>query len=392
MERFFWQPPNSFRKSRTKTMLSMTSSKFAGHSRHLLVAALSLVVTTIGLGQEQTQRAAIGGQPKSRFTGPVAGWPSEVRAVEYLSAADNTLQPALFYAPKENTSARPLLVALHSWSGDYTQANPAYGLWCIAKQWVMVHPNFRGINQSPSACGSELAVQDILSAVEYAKSVCKVDEDRIYLMGGSGGGYASLLMAGRAPKVWAGVSAWCPIYDLKIWHAETQERKLKYAEMLEKVCGGKPGFSPQVDEQYRVRSAAAWLRFAKQVNLSINTGITDGHNGSVPVSHTLNAFNDVVSKPNERISADTIANMVKQPSMPPALLQKIDDPLLQRNPALFRRVSGTAQVTIFQGGHDIIYEAGLSWLEHQQRGKPPVWNVPAASQVDLTKLDTAVGK
>ena len=372
--------------------LPMTSSDIFSLTRQLLVAALALVVTSAAFGQSQSEVASSNEQRRSKSAGPVAGWPNEVRAIEYLSAADNTLQPALFYAPQGSDSARPLLVALHSWSGDYTQANPAYGLWCIAKQWVMIHPNFRGINQSPSACGSELAVQDILSAVEHAKSVCKIDENRIYLMGGSGGGYASLLMAGRAPAVWAGVSAWCPIYDLKVWHAETQERKLKYAEMLEKVCGGKPGSSPQVDQQYHVRSAAAWLRNAKHVNLSINTGITDGHNGSVPVSHTLNAFNDVVAHPAERISGQTIAEMVKQPSMPPALLQKIEDPLFRRKPALFRRVSGTAQVTIFQGGHDIIYEAGLGWLEHQQRGKPPVWNVPAAPTVDLTKLDTAVGK
>ena len=223
---------------------------------------------------------------------PVSGWPPEVRAIKYLSAADNSMQPSLFYDPGGNES-KPLLIALHSWSGDYTQANPAFGIWCIAKGWVLMHPDFRGVNQRPEACGSELAVRDIVSAVEYAKKICKIDENRIYLIGASGGGYGSLLMAGRAPEIWAGVSAWCPIYDLKAWHAETSERKLRYTDMLEKVCGGAPGTSAAVDEQYRIRSAAAWLSRAKNVNLSINTGITDGHNGSVPVSQTLHAFNEV---------------------------------------------------------------------------------------------------
>jgi len=321
---------------------------------------------------------------------PVLGWPPEVRAIKYLSAADNTMQPSLFYDPGGNES-KPLLIALHSWSGDYTQANPAYGIWCISKGWVLMHPDFRGVNQRPEACGSELAVQDIVSAVEYAKKTCKIDENRVYLIGASGGGYGSLLMAGRAPEIWAGVSAWCPIYDFKAWHAETSERKLRYADMLEKVCGGAPGTSPAVDEQYRIRSAAAWLKRARNVNLSINTGITDGHNGSVPVSQTLHAFNEVVTRV-DHVSEATISEMAKAPEMPDSLLQKIDDVLYRRKPALFRRVSGSSQVTIFQGGHEIIYEAGLGWLEQQRKGKPPVWDIREVPTVDLTKLDTKSGK
>ncbi len=303
----------------------------------------------------------------------VIGWPAQVRAIQYFSSADNSLQPSLFYDPGGD-EPKPLLIALHSWSGDYTQANPAYGDWCIAKGWVLMHPNFRGVNQRPEACGSELVVQDILSAVEYAKKNCKIDENRIYLIGTSGGGYNSLLMAGRAPEIWAGVSAWCPIYDLKAWHAETEQRKLQYTSMLEKVCGGPPGASVAVDEQYRIRSASAWLANAKNVNLSINTGITDGHNGSVPVSQTLNAFNGVAAAADQIPSA-VISEMIRSPEIPTTLRQEVNDELFQSKPAIFRRVSGKTQVTIFQGGHDIIFEAGLGWLEQQSKNKPPMWQV-----------------
>lgn len=49
-----------------------------------------------------------------------------------------------------------------------------------------------------------------------------------------------------------------------------------------------------IDQQYRHRSASQWLHNARgRVQLSINTGITDGHDGSVPVGHTLRAFNAV---------------------------------------------------------------------------------------------------
>ncbi len=213
---------------------------------------------------------SIGGMAQERAgtsteqDGKTAGWPAPVRAIEYRSEADQSLQPALFYDPGGN-HPKPLLVALHSWSGDYRQANPAYGIWCIAKGWVLIHPNFRGVNDHPEACGSELVVKDILSAVDFAKKKSSIDEQRIYLIGASGGGYCSLLMAGRSPEVWAGVSAWCPILDLKAWHGETALRKLRYASMLEKVCGGKPGETPAIDEQYRLRSASTWLSNAKGV-------------------------------------------------------------------------------------------------------------------------------
>jgi pimeloyl-ACP methyl ester carboxylesterase len=256
---------------------------------------------------------------------------------------------------------------------------------------VLIHPDFRGVNQRPEACGSELVVQDILSAVEFAQKKAVVDIRRIYLVGASGGGYASLLMAGRAPDIWAGVSAWCPIYDLRTWHAETSQRQLKYCDMLETVCGGAPGESPEVDEQYRVRSAATWLPHAHNVTLSINTGITDGHNGSVPVSHTLNAFN-ALAIAHDRIAESAIQSMVQNPNMPVELLQRIDDPLYHSKPALFRRVSGSTQVTIFEGGHEIIYEAALGWLEQQVKGNDPVWLVKQVPEVDMRELDSQSGK
>ncbi len=42
----------------------------------------------------------------------------QIEDIEYLSSADNTLQHALFFDP-EPREAVPLIVALHTWSGDY---------------------------------------------------------------------------------------------------------------------------------------------------------------------------------------------------------------------------------------------------------------------------------
>jgi hypothetical protein len=199
-------------------------------------------------------------------------------------------------------------------------------------------------------------------------------------------------MAGRAPDLWAGVSAWCPVYDLKNWHAEATAKKLRYAAMVERSCGGAPGASAEVDEQYRVRSASAWLEKARGItNITISTGIRDGHQGSVPISHTLLAFNAVAS-PADQISPNVISRMSAKPKMPDDLMQTIDDPLQRRKPVLFRKTSGNARVTIFQGGHEIIYEAALAWLEQQRKGQPPVWDIRELPNVDLSKVDEKASK
>jgi len=301
----------------------------------------------------------------------VPGWPVGVRQIHYPSDADGTLQPALIYTPQTETAV-PLLVALHTWSSDYRQSKPFYAEWCQCKGWNMIHPDFRGPNNRPEACGSDLAVQDVLSAVAYARKTLSVDPDRIYLVGVSGGGHMALLMAGRASHLWAGVSAWCGISDLAAWHQETKAAGHCYWQMLEAVCGGAPSSSPEVDAQYRHRSPTSWLPQAKAVPLDIHAGITDGHTGSVPVSQSLYAFNSV-AEVSQHITDAEITALNAHPEMPLELRQEICEPLYGTNSALWRRHSGQARVTLFQGGHQILPEVALTWLNAQRKGVEAVW-------------------
>jgi pimeloyl-ACP methyl ester carboxylesterase len=320
--------------------------------------------------------------------GAVPGWQSDVGETRYRSSADGTLQPTLYYWPKAETAV-PLLVALHTWSNDYLQPEPAYAEWCIRKGWAMIHPNFRGKNDRPEACGSELAVADILSAVEWAKGSTQIDADRVYLVGVSGGGYASLLMAGRAPQVWAGVSAWAGIYDLADWQRERGADR--YAKGIESACGGAPGTSGAVDEQYRRRSASGWLARAGGVPVDIQTGIHDGHRGSVPVSHSLKAFN-VLAGTREEVDDGLMREMTVSAVVPERVRFSGVDRLYPRHPVLFRRVSGNVRVTLFEGGHEIVHAAGLAWLERQRRGRPAEWDLGGAEPVSLESGKTDSGK
>jgi pimeloyl-ACP methyl ester carboxylesterase len=297
-------------------------------------------------------------------------------AVDVTSTKDGSPQKVVYTQPDSAAKdlpgpAVPLLVFLHTWSGSIEQAPALSGL---AKQrgWVMIAPAFRGPNNRPEACASDLASQDILDAVEYAKAHARIDTNRIYLVGGSGGGHMSLVMAARTPDLWAGVSAWVPISDLTAWHAESSARKNNYAKMIEQCCGGKPG--PATEAQYRHRSPLFHLTAAKGVPLDINTGIHDGHTGSVPVSHSLLAFN-VLAAPDKQVSAADIDFMVREQKIPTALAAETQNDPERQKATLFRRASGNARVTVFEGGHDSEPSAALEWLSRQRKGQPADWSL-----------------
>jgi len=300
-------------------------------------------------------------------------------SVEVRSSKDGAPQRVIWWRPE--TAAKtasgapvPLLVFLHSWSGGFEQGPP----WIAqAKKmgWALAAPDFRGPNRRPEACASDLAVQDVLDAVEYARREARIDDSRIYLVGGSGGGHMALMMAARAPHVWAGVSSWCPITDLAAWHAESSARKNNYARMLEQSCGGPPG--PSTEAEYRRRSPLFHLAAARGLPVDISTGIHDGHTGSVPVSHTLRAFNALAAD-SAHIDDGLITAMVSGRSVPQALSAERQDDPERAKQVLFRRVSGNARVTIFEGGHDSESTSAVLWLSRQRRGAPADWSVGKA--------------
>ena len=325
---------------------------------------------------------------------PVAGYPPEIREIRYPVAADASQQPALFWAPDATKGKAPLLVALHTWSGDYKQAGgeALYARWCLDNGWIFIHPNFRGPNRRPEALGSDLMVADIRAAVEFAKGQAAVDESRIYAVGVSGGGHAALLLAGRLPEIWAGVSAWCGIADVGLWHAETTAADRKnYAGHIEGALGGAPDSSPERAADARHRSPLSWLKHAAAVPLDINHGIDDGRSGSVPFSQSLKAWNAVVPE-SARLKDSDISAYYETRTPPTDIGKPAEDALYGKRTPLFRLAHGNARVTIFQGGHEIIHEAALNWLAAQRKGQAANWKPEKTATLRATESDTQSGK
>lgn len=244
------------------------------------------------------------------------------------SSADGHLQPLLVGIPERlDKAATPLLVGIHTWSADYRQMVQHFAPLCAHHGWLMVLPHFRGPNLDSSPCcteaaGSLLAQQDVLDAVRYMQGSYKIDNSRLYMIGGSGGGHMSLMMAGKHPDLWAGVSAWCPVTDLREWY----EQGNAYAQHVAACCGGAPGTSAEVDFEYLRRSPRTFLTNAANTNLQIAHGDKDP---TIDVSQTWRTYQ------------------------------------------VLRPIRHRAEFTSWSGGHDLVEEQGFEWLAAQVKPAPP---------------------
>jgi pimeloyl-ACP methyl ester carboxylesterase len=287
------------------------------------------------------------------------------------STLDGTMQPSRLWVPEEEAGeALPLLVSLHSWSGDYTQDRSEWQTEAVARGWIYLQPNFRGVNDHPQACGSPLARQDVLDAMDWVIERHNVDTSRVYLAGASGGGHMSLLMAARHSKRFSAVSAWVGISDLADWYRfhSPDGTPQRYAQMIAASCGGPPGTSEEVDRQYHERSSIHFLQAAVGLPLDIVTGVKDGKSGSVPIHHSLRAFN-VVAKAGGHVTipeAEMDLLWEQGRLSEPQENDETPDATYGRD-ILLRREAGAARVTIFDGGHEALPLAACAWLSRQQR-------------------------
>lgn len=301
-------------------------------------------------------------------------WQAELPDIEDVripSSADDHEQPAL-WLPPTGDGPQPLLVTYHTWSTGYLQhVNIPFGLWAREMGWAMIQPNFRGVNDNPEATGSDLAVQDVIDAIDYAVEQADVDEDRVYGIGFSGGGMMSLLMAGRHPERFAGAAAWTPNYDLVDWYEHhVAQGDDQYPGQIAASCGGDPTDDEAAREECLHRSPADHLDGAREAGLPIFIahGLDDGN---VPPDQGARAFNQLADE-EDRLDAAAIEAIAAN-ELPEDLQGEMtaEHFFTENEPEVyFARESAGSTLVLFDGGHDMVYHPALEWMVRGAAARP----------------------
>lgn len=201
------------------------------------------------------------------------------------SKKDGTEQPSYFFT-SDVDGKRPLMVGLHTWSctrDNYPKLLP------IAQKlgFHLLMPEFRGPNLTTNpkrheACGSELAMSDIVEAIDYALEHFDIDEKNVFLVGGSGGGHMALMMAGYAPERFRAIASIVPISNLMDW----KDQAPGYGQHVIACTGGD-------EEEMKKRSPISYIDKIATANLKIFHGKWDK---VVPVSQSIIFYNELIRR------------------------------------------------------------------------------------------------
>jgi predicted peptidase len=198
----------------------------------------------------------------------------------------------------------------------------------------------------------------------------KVDKKKIYIVGNSGGGYATMSMYMKSRHNIASFSAWSSISDLSTWYVESVERKNRYGPEIVKCTGAGEVFDA---EKAKERSPFYWktpLKKRKKSTLQIYAGIHDGYTGSVPISHSINFYNKLLTDANEKdkalyVSEADAATMLKTQTFPTQNPAKT----IENRAILYQKTSKKITLTIFEGTHEILKNAALDLIPNTHKHK-----------------------
>ncbi|WKK67099.1 alpha/beta hydrolase family protein [Lutimonas zeaxanthinifaciens] len=286
-------------------------------------------------------------------------WGEDFNIVEIKSSKDNTVQKSYFYKSK-SSNPKPLIVSLHAWSGDFSE-NDRLAEISVLKDLNYIHPNFRGPNNEVDACCSELAVTDIDDAITYAINNSNVDNGEIYVIGLSGGGYATFCAFMKSKHRVKKFSAWASISDLVAWYNESKIRNNQFATDILDCTGSENGIDIK---RAKERSPLYWqtpIEKLKNSKLTIYAGVYDGVKGSVPITHSFNFYNKILSEISVEDTSLYVSNYEKLKLLEKrekiAEFGKIGD-----REIYLKKEFINLSIIIFEGDHEILPEFAINDL------------------------------
>jgi len=310
-------------------------------------------------------------------------WPEGFAKAEIKSTVDGTIQNAVFYMTSQATP-QPLIVSLHTWSGDFTQEDPL-AKEILLRDWNYIHPDFRGVNNKPEACGSNLVVPDIEDAIQYAIAHGNVDKNQVHIIGVSGGGYATLLAFMKINYSVRSFSAWASISNLENWYWECRGRNLKYAGDIEGATTDGHGF----DKAESRKRSPFFMNFQPEKRrgsfLNIYAGIHDGYTGSVPVSQSIDMFNKLLSDMYPEQSDKKISDSLKLLLVTKQINPNADSNLLigDRRIHLIRELPNL-NFTLFEGTHEMLVPQALPLIQIDEKLKAKSFHILTISDSNGT--------
>jgi len=288
-------------------------------------------------------------------------WPAGFVQTVVKSSADGSMQKAIFHKSQQ-AAPQPLIVSLHSWSADYLQEDPLANE-ILLRDWNYIHPDFRGPNNNPKACGSKLAISDIEDAIRFAIDNGNADPNEVHMIGGSGGGYATMLAYMKIGYPVKSFNAWVGISNLSDWYWESKGRNAGYATDLEQVAmkGNQMNWE-ELDGRSPIKLPFPTGK-RKNAFLNIYAGVHDGYTGSVPISHSVLFYNKIAAElypgQNDKLVADSTLMSILVKQLNPFADNQLT--LGARKIHLLKE-SPNLSLTLFEGGHEMIVPQALGLI------------------------------
>jgi dipeptidyl aminopeptidase/acylaminoacyl peptidase len=236
---------------------------------------------------KQVTHSLMAGIPESHFIEPFL--------VHYPSRDGKWTISALLYVPYNMQRNRQNAAIVYIHGGPTSQTVNSFNRFIqhiVNQGYMVIAPNYRG----STGYGKEFQhanlfdmgggdLQDVLAATDFLKATGYPDPKKIVAMGGSYGGYLTMMAVTKAPDVWA---AGVPIVPFVNWFTEI-EHEDPVLQQSDRATMGDPEKNPDL---FRDRSP---IFFIDQVKAPLLL-LAGGHDPRCPKEETLQVVEKIKAR------------------------------------------------------------------------------------------------